>query len=91
MTGQPFPEEAPAPKPASGAPSGVAALSLTYREGRPVLVMGEGTTIPGGITVENVQGEPIAHYTAGPPVRTTRIVGGAPATPHEFPWMVDLR
>ncbi|WP_436501070.1 hypothetical protein [Actinokineospora sp. HUAS TT18] len=74
------------PAPADGA----GMLSIHYRDGQPVIIVSGGDAIPATITVTDTSGTPVAAYTAGP-APTTKIVGGAPATPHEFPWMIDLR
>ncbi|WP_369640315.1 hypothetical protein [Nocardia sp. JMUB6875] len=62
--------------------------------GGQALTASGGTVLPATIPVLDEQGRQIAIYTATltpPPEPTTRIVGGEEATPHEFPWMVDVR
>lgn len=65
-------------------------LSIHYRDGLPAIIASGGDAIPATIMVTDTADTPVAAYTAGP-AGTTRIVGGAPSTPHEFPWMIDLR
>ncbi|KMO95689.1 hypothetical protein ACS04_22280 [Streptomyces roseus] len=62
----------PALTPASEVkPEDVAALSLEYRDGVPVLVAAAGTYIPAHIEVVDGEGNPAAAYTAGTTTPTT--------------------
>lgn len=42
----------------------MATLTMTYRDGLPVLTVGEGDALPGGIAVENADGKIVAIYRA---------------------------
>ncbi|GHD80165.1 hypothetical protein ACFQL8_37390 [Streptomyces goshikiensis] len=62
----------PAPTPASEVkPEDIAALSLEYRDGVPVLVAASGARIPAHIEVVDGEGNPAAAYTAGTTTPTT--------------------
>lgn len=48
-------------------PENVATLTLEHRDGRPVLVLSNGTAIPADITVVDESGRHVSTYTAVPP------------------------
>lgn len=50
---------------AVGTPDDVGALSVHYRDGRPVIIVTGGTALPGEVVVENADGKIVASYRAG--------------------------
>ncbi|MER5624332.1 hypothetical protein ABT061_25190 [Streptosporangium sp. NPDC002544] len=55
-------------------PEDVAALSVRYVDGQPVIVASDGTAVPSAVTVVDGTGTPVAMYVASglPEARTSR-------------------